>query len=149
MEILPYTPEYWEDIQAVHDAARQQELALAGLDAAFLPLSIAAEREDLFDYNLYIAKEKDAIPGFVAFTEDELAWLYVHPMHQRQGIGRKLAEFALRHMESEEKSVEVLYGNEPARNLYRSLGFTKETVIHGRMPGNEGFRVTVWQMEME
>lgn len=149
MEIIPYSPEYWEGIQAVHDPARMQELTLAGLEDAFLPLSIAAEREDLFDYHLYIAKEESRVQGFVAFTEDELAWLYVRSDVQRRGIGRKLAEFALARMDAGEKSVEVLFGNEPARNLYRSLGFTKETILHGKMPGNEGFRVTVWQMTME
>lgn len=149
MEIIPYTSKYWEDIQEIHDGARMQELTLAGLEAAFLPLRIAAEREDLFDYSLYIAKENDKALGFVAFTDEELAWLYVHPEHQRRGIGRSLAQFALTRMTGEEKDVEVLFGNEPARSLYRSLGFTRETVVHGVMPGNEAFRVTVWQMVME
>ena len=149
MKIVPYTPEYWSGIEAAHDAARKQELALAGLEAAFLPLSVAADREDLFDYHLYIALEADAVLGFVAYTEEELAWLYVHPDAQRRGVGRALARFALEHMEGEEKDVEVLYGNEPARSLYRSLGFTGETVVHGKMPGNEGFAVTVWVMTME
>lgn len=149
MKIVPYSPEYWEGIQAVHDPARKQELARAGLDAAFLPLTIAAEREDLFDYRLYIALEQETVLGFVAFTEDELAWLYVRPDFQRQGVGRMLAEFALERMEEAEKSVEVLFGNEPARHLYRSLGFTKETIVHGKMPGNEAFAVTVWQLTME
>ena len=149
MEIIRYSCEYWEGIEQAHDAARKQELALAGLEDAFLPLTIAAEREDLFDYHVYIAKEADAVLGFVAFTEEELAWLYVHPDYQRQGVGRKLAEYALKQMDAEEKSVEVLWGNTPARNLYRSLGFTKETIVHGWMPGNERFAVTVWQMTME
>ena len=148
MEIVPYEPQFWEDIQAVHDRARQQELAHANLKEAFLPLSIAAEREDLFSYRLFVATVYGAAVGFVAFTEDELAWLYVHPIFQRRGIGRKLAEFALSQMEPGEKSVEVLWGNETARNLYRSLGFTNETIVHGVMPGNEAFPVTVWQMTM-
>ena len=75
--------------------------------------------------------------------------LAVHPDWQRRGVGRALARFALERMTAETKDVEVLFGNEPARNLYRSLGFTKETLVHGRMPGNEDFRVTVWQMVME
>ena len=121
---------------------------MAGLDAAFLPLTVAAEREDLFSYHLYVAVEDDTAVGFTAFTEDELAWLYVRPDRQRRGIGRALAEYALSRMEKGEKSVEVLCGNEPARNLYRSLGFTKETIVHGVMPGNEAFPVTVWQLTM-
>ena len=148
MTIVPYTSQYWEDIQKVHDPARKQELAMAGLDAAFLPLTVAAEREDLFDYQLYVAVEENTAVGFTAFTEDELAWLYVRPDRQRRGIGRALAEYAISRMEEGEKSVEVLWGNEPARNLYRSLGFTKETIAHGVMPGNEAFPVTVWQLTM-
>ena len=148
MTIVPYTSQYWEDIQKVHDPARKQELAMAGLDAAFLPLTVAAEREDLFDYQLYVAVEENTAVGFTAFTEDELAWLYVRPDRQRRGIGRALAEYAISRMEEGEKSVEVLCGNEPARNLYRSLGFKKETIVHGVMPGNEAFPVTVWQLTM-
>lgn len=149
MTILPYVPQYWEDIQKVHDPARKQELAFAGLIDAFLPLSVAAEREALFDYHVYVALEGETAVGFTAFTEDELAWLYVRPDCQRRGIGRALAEFALSQMDAGEKSVEVLAGNEPARSLYHSLGFTKETIVHGKMPGNESFSVTVWQMTME
>ena len=148
MTIMPYDPGYWEDIQKVHDPARKQELALAGLSDAFLPLTIAAEREDLFDYHLFVAVEENTAVGFTAFTEDELAWLYVRPDCQRRGIGRALAEFALSQMDADEKSVEVLFGNAPARSLYQSLGFTKETIVHGKMPGNECFAVTVWQMTM-
>ena len=149
MRIVPYSPEYWEGIQAVHDPARMQELTLAGLEAAFLPLSVAAEREVLFAYHLYVALEETTVLGFVAYTDEELAWLYVRPDRQRRGVGRALARFALERMTAETKDVEVLFGNETARNLYRSLGFTKETLVHGRMPGNEDFRVTVWQMVME
>ena len=146
MEIVPYQKEYWEELQLVHDLARMQELKSAGLTDAFLPLSVAAEREGLFDYRIYVAVQGNALVGFVAFTEDELAWLYVHPKCQRQGIGRALVQFALDHMDSEEKTVEVLQGNEPARNLYRSMGFVKEELRHGHMPGNETFAVSAWQM---
>ena len=148
MRIIPYCSQYWEDIKKVHDTARMQELTLAGLEDAFLPLAIAAEREDLFGYNLYIAVKKDIAVGFVAFTEGELAWLYVHPDFQQQGFGRALAEFAIGKMTEEDKCVEVLCGNEPARSLYRSLGFTEETLVHGKMPGNESFSVSVWQMKV-
>lgn len=146
--IRPYCERDWQDICKAHDAARKQELALAGLEAAFLQLSVAAEREDLFEYELLVWEEKGTAVGFVAFTEDELAWLYVNPQYQRRGIGRSLAEHALKKMIPGEKMVEVLFGNEPARTLYRSLGFDQETIVRGKMPGNEEFDVTVYQMTM-
>lgn len=149
LEIKPYVPAFWQGIEKVHDAARMQELTLAGLEDAFLPLSIAAEREDLFGYTVCVAVLEETAVGFVAFTEDELAWLYVSPEHQRQGIGRKLASYALEQMGQGVKTVEVLQGNTPAQQLYRSLSFTKEQLIHGWMPGNESFAVTVWQMTKE
>ena len=40
-------------------------------------------------------------------------------------------------------TVEVLAGNLPALSLYRSLGFSQEKIVHGHMPGNEAFPVTV------
>lgn len=142
MEIRPYTQADWPWIAAAHDAARKLELHLAGLDDAFLPLAEAAEREGLFDYTILVAADAEVM-GFVAFTEEELAWLYVNPAHHRKGIGRALAQAALVQMGPGPLSVEVLAGNVPALTLYRSLGFTQEEVVYGRMPGNEAFSVTV------
>lgn len=147
--IRPYAPEDWPALQEIHDPARRQELHLSGLDGAFLPLSIAAEREDLFGYSVFVACLEGAAVGFVAFTPEELAWLYVRREQQRRGIGRALAEFALAHMNAGEKTVEVLFGNDPARRLYRSLGFTRETVLTGVMPGNEAYPVRVYSMTRE
>ena len=146
IEILPYCEEDFSGMEAAHDAARVQELTLAGLADAFLPLSVAAEREDLFDYELLVAHVDGKTVGFTAYTDDELAWLYVHPDYQRRGIGRMLAQAALANMTKGRKSIEVLCGNEPARALYLSLGFVDSRIIHGRMPGNEDFKVTVWEL---
>jgi ribosomal protein S18 acetylase RimI-like enzyme len=146
LEIVPYASVDWAGMEAAHDAARLQELTYAGLKAAFLPLAIAAQRENLFDYTLNVARLDGKTVGFVAFTEDELAWLYVNPKYQRQGIGRALAEHALAQMEPGEQTVEVLMGNIPAKSLYQKLGFTRENVVRGKMPGNEEFAVTVWEL---
>ena len=43
----------------------RNELALAGLEAAFLPLAVAAEREGLFDYQVAVAEldgERQGLP---------------------------------------------------------------------------------------
>ena len=91
LAIRPYRPEDFPGIERVHDRARRVELRYAGLEDAFLPLRIAAEREDLFAYpGLFVAELGGEIAGFAACTQEELAWLYVDPAHARKGVGRAL-----------------------------------------------------------
>lgn len=142
-----YTPLDRNAVEKIHDAARKIELKLAGLEEAFLPFSIAAKREDFFEYpGIFVAERKGAVAGFGACTEEELAWLYVDPAHMRKGIGKALAE----HMFSVFPDIcyiEVLAGNEPAKALYESLGFRLTGIETGRMPGNEAFPVEVCILE--
>ncbi len=142
LRIRAYESEDFDALCRIHDPARRNELALAGLDDAFLPLTIAADREGLFDYSVYVAEEDGQALGFVAFTEDELAWLYVDVAHARSGIGTKLIRFALGRMQ-EEVSIEVLAGNYPAIAAYCGCGFRIHETVRGKMPGNESFAVTV------
>lgn len=145
--IKKYNDTYWDDICAAHDGARKIELENAGLEAAFLPLSKAAKSEGLFDYeHLDVAVEGAKAIGFCAYSREELAWLYVLPEKMRCGIGRRLVEHAL----SEEPGIyyiEVLFGNEPAKKLYESFGFSVAEVLEGKMPGNESFGVKVLAMK--
>ena len=146
IKIRPYISSDYEYISEIHDAARKTELSLASLDEAFLPFSIAAEREDFFDYpHIDVALVDDVIVGFSAYTDDELAWLYVSPSMMRKGIGSKLVERALK-TEPNIKDIEALYGNEPAKKLYESFGFHVEKIVEGVMPGNESFHVKVYSM---
>ena len=39
-----------------------------------------------------------------------------------------------------------MYGNEPAKRLYESFGFTVREIVAGKMPGNEQFAVRVYRM---
>lgn len=147
LAIRPYRPEDFPGIERVHDSARRIELRYAGLEEAFLPLRIAAEREDLFAYpGLFVAELGGEIAGFAACTQEELAWLYVDPAHFRKGVGRALAEHALQRFPGIRR-VEVLSGNAPAKALYARLGFVTAATERGRMPGNEAFSVQVDCME--
>lgn len=129
-------------LQAIHDPARKRELELAGLEAAFLPLPVAAEREGLFEYKVYLAELQGVPTGFVAFCEGEIAWLYVDVKMSRRGIGRQLISFALENCGAD-PAIEVLAGNSPALALYASLGFETAETLSGHMPGNESFPVKV------
>lgn len=138
--IRNYRQEDWPGLQRIHDAARQNELRLAGLEEAFLPLAVAAGREGLFDYTLWVACLEGTPAGFSAFAENELAWLYVDPDLSRRGVGTRLVQDALEHLERP-VTVEVLAGNDPARQLYERCGFRLIETVSGRMPGNECFSV--------
>ena len=146
IKIRPYASSDFEAIAGIHDASRRAELSMASLEDAFLPFSIAAEREDFFDYpHIDVALVNGCAAGFCAYTEDELAWLYVSPEMMRRGIGKRLVENAL-NTESGIKSIEVLCGNEPARKLYESFGFCVQETARGAMPGNESFQVEAYCM---
>lgn len=147
IQIRTYVESDWTSIEKIHDSARKLELSLAGLEAAFLPLKIAAENEGLFDYGgIFVAEENGELVGFAACSESELAWLYVHPEKLRRGIGRKLSQHTLQAFPTIQ-SIEVLKGNEPALALYKSLGFRVVGEEKGVMPGNETFSVEVYLLE--
>lgn len=146
LKIRPYSPSDYHYICGIHDAARKIELSFASLGAAFLPFALAAEKENFFEYpHIDVAAVNNAVIAFNAYTEDELAWLYVSPSRMRKGIGRKLVAKALE-AEPGIKHIEVLYGNEPARKLYESMGFYVQTTEEGVMPGNERYSVKVYSM---
>lgn len=144
-QIRPYKETDFERLAAIHDPARKKELALASLSEAFLPFKVAIEREGFFDYAVYVAEYDQFVVGFIAFSEEEIAWLYVDVDFARRGVGKGLVDFALSQL-GNNVSIEVLAGNEPALALYSSFGFRIRETAHGKMPGNEGFPVTVHVM---
>ncbi len=145
IKIRRYQETDFDEMCLIHDQARRQELMAANLIDAFKPLKVAAFEEDLFSYNIYMAIIAEKVVGFVAFTDDELAWLYVSPNCQNQGIGSKLIEFSLNKMKRP-AYLEVLAGN-PAKRLYLKKGFELLKHETGKMPGNEKFIVEVDVLE--
>ncbi len=73
--IRAYEESDFKAIERIHDEARKSELALAGLNDAFVPLKIAAVEEDLFEYEVYVGTIDDEVVGFIAFEPEEIAWL--------------------------------------------------------------------------
>ena len=146
--VRDYRQEDWPRLQVIHDAARRNELRLAGLEEAFLPLTAAAEAEGLFDYTMRVALLEGTAAGFSAFAEGELAWLYVDPALSRRGVGTRLVQDALEHLKRP-VTVEVLAGNDPARLLYERCGFRLIETVSGRMPGNESFSVTCHVLRLD
>lgn len=145
--IRNYEEKDWPRLMEIHDAARKMELQHAGLEQAFVPLEIAAEREGLFEYTVCVACEGENVVGFVAYAEDELAWLYVDPACMHCGIGKSLVNYVLEHDVERPLLIEVLEGNIPAVKLYESCGFEIRETASGVMPGNEEFAVRAYVMQ--
>ena len=146
ISIRPYQASDYHELCRIHDAARKIELSLASLDDAFLPFSVASEREDFFEYpHIDVAIMDGKIVAFSAYTEEELAWLYVSTDKKRQKIGTAMVERALEKA-PDINTIEVLVGNEPAKKLYESFGFSVRNIVGGVMPGNESFPVRVYCM---
>lgn len=142
--IRDYTENDWTYIENIHDKARLNELSLANLSDAFVPLKEAAISEGLFDYTLKLATFNNDIPvGFVAYSENEIAWIYVDTDYSRRGVGSSLIRYAIDQIKHRPINLEVLSGNQPAIKLYESFGFKIIETLNGKMPGNEDFDVTV------
>jgi ribosomal protein S18 acetylase RimI-like enzyme len=142
MVIRKYLEKDWSRICEIHDLARLDELRSASLEDAFLPMEIAAESENLFEYELFVAERKGIVVGFIAYDEDEIAWLYVDPTLYRIGVGRALVN-TVTNATSRTFTIEVLKGNTPALEFYKSSGFAEVGIESGLMPGNEKYEVTV------
>ena len=142
MNIRPYTADDWHRVCQIHDAARRDELAAAGLEAAYLTLEQTAHNEGFLDYAIQVAVVGGTVVGFVAFTNEELAWLYVDPDAYGRGIGTSLIRATLAETKAP-MSAEVLDGNAAAIAVYRKAGFEMVGNEQGQMPGNENFSVSV------
>ncbi len=138
IKIRPYDSADWPRLCEIHDAARLDELdASVGRDA-FLTLKQTAQNEGLFDNTLFVAEVKNRVQGFVAYSREELAWLYVDPKFYRRGVGRALVRHAVS-ASAPTMQIEVLEGNRPALELYLSEGFKVVKRVEGNLVGNETF----------
>ena len=145
LDVRRYRDADWDAIAAIHDRARLNELRMTVGEAAFLSLEETAENEGLFDGQLWVATEDDAVVGFVAFDEEEVTWLYVAAEQSRRGVATALLSHALGRMKRPAE-VSVLDGTDPAIALYEKLGFRIVETKTGRLEGNEGYPATGHRM---
>ncbi len=138
INVRPYEPTDWPRLCEIHDASRLDELRLTVGTDAFLNLEQTAKNEGLFDGQLFVAEVEAAVQGFVAYSDEELTWLYVDPQFYRQGVGCALIQHAVAHS-SPAMTIELLEGNTPALRLYLSAGFKVIKRIEGKLEGNETF----------
>ncbi|MBX3051694.1 MAG: GNAT family N-acetyltransferase [Caldilineaceae bacterium] len=143
--IRPFKPEDWDALCRIHDAARPDELKGSCDPRAFVPLSQEPEAEELRKSTILVAEEGDEVVGFSAVDGDYLGWLYVHPNHYHNGIGRKLLQNSLLLVPGQAWTI-VLSENKPAIALYQSEGFCETSRFEG---DNEGYPCTCLRMKRQ
>ena len=123
----------WDNICKIHDKARILELEKSAPKEAFVSLQNCYKEEKLFDSIILVAEKDNELVGFIAFTNEEITWLYIDPKFFRKGYGKKLLSFALSKILRPVK-VTVLINNIRAINLYKGLGFTIDRKQQGKIP---------------
>lgn len=148
IQVREYFPEDWGAIADIHDRARLDELRVSVGVEAFLSLAVTFESEGLFDGEVWVACDNEAVVGFVAFADDEVSWLYVSPDYYRRGVGKKLLRHAINRC-GKTVSTSVLSGNDAALQLYQNMGFKIIETKAGKLIGNESFTATGHMLELE
>jgi ribosomal protein S18 acetylase RimI-like enzyme len=141
--VRPFKAADWPFICEIHDLARPDELKGSCDARAFIPIEEDQEVEHLKVCQKLVAVDKEFIKGFVGIQDGYLGWLYVHPEHYGQGIGRKLLRSGLE-LITERAWTIALAGNNRALSLYQSEGFRE---VHRYKSDNAGFPCTCIRLE--
>jgi GNAT superfamily N-acetyltransferase len=84
---------------------------------------------------MHVATMGQRIVGFILFERNEIADLFVAPAVQRQGIGKRLLDFA-KAEHPDGLWLTTLAPNTGARRFYEREGLTLRVVRIGRRPGD-------------
>ncbi len=121
MILRPATPDDAPAIARVMRAAFRVSLPfLPEIHTEAEDLSFVAERM-LPNKIVWVATVTDAVVGFVAFDEDWIDQLYIHPDYQGRGIGPRLLGKALD--AGKPKQLWAFQQNDRARRFYEARGF--------------------------
>lgn len=143
IKIREYQQTDWAAICTVHDLARPDELRGCCDIRAVIPIEQDEGVADLLQSTKLYAEHEGEVIGFVGLIGDSIAWLYVHPNHCGEGLGRSRLR-AGREITPRSAWTIVLSGNLPARNLYESVGFRE---VHRFESENAGYPCTCLRME--
>ncbi|MBL3519557.1 GNAT family N-acetyltransferase [Aliarcobacter lanthieri] len=106
--------EIWEDsVRATHTFLNESDINF------FRPKIL---NEYLYAVKLYVYKDKfENILGFIGIDENKVEMLFIEPKYFKNGIGKKLLEFAITTYNIDE--VDVNEQNPNAVNFYKYMGF--------------------------
>lgn len=103
-----------------------------------------AEKEG---FNFYVAERNDEVMGVAGYhSKGEIAGVFIHPDHQREGIGEKLMKELERKASEEDIQKLEVSSSLTAEKFYEKLGFQK---IKKKDSDIEGKDIPVYKMEKE
>ncbi|NQS91982.1 MAG: GNAT family N-acetyltransferase [Chloroflexi bacterium] len=143
--IRPYQSADWQSICQIHDLARPDELTGSCDPRAFVPIEKDQEVEHLKLCQKLVSVLDNQIVGFVGIDEGYLGWLYIHPDHYGNGIGRKLLQEGLKFIPGMAWTI-ALAGNTKALNLYQSEGFVE---VNRYQSDNAGYPCICLRLERD
>ncbi|HEX2561673.1 GNAT family N-acetyltransferase, partial [Phenylobacterium sp.] len=113
----------------LRQATREDAPAIAAIHrlAAFMPPAHAGQegqrfvREQLMNENqVWVAEAAGEVAGYIAFNDDWVRHLFVHPHHQGQGIGQALLDRVI--ADGRERQLWTFHKNSRARKFYENRG---------------------------
>ena len=104
-------------LAAIHEESAT--VAYAHIFDSPFPTEDTRQRWDRYEGSVAVARDGDAVIGFVAWYDDECDALYVRPSAAGAGVGGLLLEKA-----STARRLCVLADNENARSFYARRGWT-------------------------
>lgn len=131
---------WWDTYPGVLDTEQIREGLATLYDADFLE-RVLDERDDL----LFLVAERDSqVVGFASaqqtFADEvELYTLFVHPDHQRDGVGTALleaVETTAREADVDRLRTGVLAGNHAARGFFEEHGFERTETVTTEVGGS-------------
>lgn len=124
----------WEDsVRASHDFITE-------MDIEDYRIMIS---NSLNNMQIFCIEKADQMQGFIALANNKIQLLFVHPEFYRQGIGKSLIDFAIKHHRV--WMVDVNAQNERAVSFYLSLGFE----VYQKFPTDgAGKSYPVWSLRL-
>ena len=137
MKIRPYADSDWEDVRGIYDLSKPDELRGAVDVSMILPLDQDPSMLALFrDSTIAVAEEGGHVIGFAGNKGNYISWLFVHPVHRRRGVARELLGEVMGQLRGP-ITLNVAAENQPARQLYASLGFEVAKDFTGTFNGHD------------
>lgn len=120
--IRKYVESDFSSISEIYALCKLDELKYEDKEFEFIALADDRKRLDRLNKSDVYVYEDNNIIAYVAYCDDEITALFVHPDHRRKGIAKQLLEFILAKTPAA-VNLNVARSNWPAKTLYSRYGF--------------------------